>query len=255
MSILNKLLNKCRYQSGGKTKRYDTGGAFAHAGMDNDEKAAYILSNREMSMQRANMPEKNGKLLVMDKDKGIVANIYTGSYTPKKYIFNSGVPTLATNTQPTTNYEIDGTSLTYEDAKSVASKVLKEKGRDDISEDEFAELLYYQAILESGLGTKGLGARTNNPLNWGNFGDGSKVTSFPDKRTGFETAAKGILDNYLTEGKSIDELLVPGGYKNKAGNYYDKPEYGVTLKILIDRDKAKKSQTGGFKLSKKKIFI
>ena len=246
MSILNKLLNKCKYQSGGKTKRYDTGGAFAHAGMNNDEKAAYMKSNRDLAMQRAAMPEKNGKLLVMDKDKGVVANIYTGSYTPKKYTFNSGVLTSSTNTtQPTTNYEVDSTSLTYEDAKSVASKVLKEKGRDDISEDEFAELLYYQARLESGLGTKGLGAITNNPLNWGNFGDGSRVTSFPDKRTGFETAAKGILDNYLTKGKSINDLLVPGGYKNKVGNYYDKPDYGTKLRTMIDRDKAKKNQTGG----------
>ena len=255
MSILNKLLNKCKYQSGGKTKRYDTGGAFAHAGMNNDEKAAYILSNREMAMQRANMPEKNGKLLVMDKHKGVVANIYTGSYTPKKYTFNSGVLASSTNTtQPTTNYEVDSTSLTYEDAKSVASKVLKEKGRDDISEDEFAELLYYQARLESGLGTKGLGAITNNPLNWGNFGDGSRVTSFPDKRTGFETAAKGILDNYLTKGKSINDLLVPGGYKNKVGNYYDKPDYGTKLRTMIDRDKAKKNQTGGLKRKKEDLF-
>lgn len=246
MSILNKLLHKCNYKCGGKIKKYDTGGAFAHAGMNNDEKAAYIKSNRDLAMQRAAMPEKHGTLLVMDKDKGVVASIYTGSYTPKKYTFNSGVPTSSTNIiQPATNYEADGTTLTYEDAKNVASKVLKEKGRDDISEDEFAKLLYYQAILESGLGTKGLGARTNNPLNWGNFGDGTRRTSFPDKITGFETAAKGILDNYLIEGKSVNDLLTPGGYKNRFGNFYDKSDYGLTLKTMMDKDEAKKSQTGG----------
>jgi hypothetical protein len=244
MSILNKLLHKCNYQLGGKIKKYDTGGAFAHAGMDNDEKAAYMKSNRDLSMQRAAMSKKHGTLLVMDKDKGVVANIYTGSYTPKKYTFNSGIPertTITGSLKMPENHTIDNTPLTKELLLSKAEEALLKSGRTDVSAKDLADLAEAQKRAE-GYYPGSTAYETNNPFNVGNTGN--KKNYLPDLNTGLSTYYDLILKRYLVNGKKPEDLVED--FVNVDGNRYAKdPNYEKNVSAFLKEIKAKKNQTGG----------
>ena len=244
MSILNKLLHKCNYQSGGKVKKYDTGGAFAHAGMNNDEKAAYMKSNRDLAMQRAAMPEKHGTLLVMDKDKGVVASIYTGSYTPKKYTFNSGVPERTTTTgslKMPEGHTIDNTTLTRELLLSKAEEALLKSGRTDISAKDLADLAEAQKRAE-GYYPGSTAYETNNPFNVGNTGKSKNY--LPNLDTGLSTYYDLILRRYLVNGKKPEDLVE--NFVNADGNRYAKdPNYEKNVSAFLKEVRAKKSQTGG----------
>ena len=244
MSILNKLLHKCNYKCGGKIKKYDTGGAFAHAGMNNDEKAAYMKSNRDLAMQRAAMPEKHGTLLVMDKDKGVVASIYTGSYTPKKYIFNSGVPERTTTTgslKMPEGHTIDNTTLTRELLLSKAEEALLKSGRTDISAKDLADLAEAQKRAE-GYYPGSTAYETNNPFNVGNTGKSKNY--LPNLDTGLSTYYDLILRRYLVNGKKPEDLVE--NFVNADGNRYAKdPNYEKNVSAFLKEVRAKKSQTGG----------
>ena len=244
MSILNKLLHKCNYKCGGKIKKYDTGGAFAHAGMNNDEKAAYMKSNRDLAMQRAAMPEKHGTLLVMDKDKGVVASIYTGSHTPKKYTFNSGVPertTTAGSLKMPEGHTIDNTTLTRELLLSKAEEALLKSGRTDISAEDLADLAEAQKRAE-GYYPGSTAYETNNPFNVGNTGKSKNY--LPNLDTGLSTYYDLILGRYLVNGKKPEDLVE--NFVNADGNRYAKdPNYEKNVSAFLKEVKAKKSQTGG----------
>lgn len=244
MSILNKLLHKCNYKCGGKIKKYDTGGAFAHAGMNNDEKAAYMKSNRDLAMQRAAMPEKHGTLLVMDKDKGVVASIYTGSYTPKKYTFNSGVPERTTTTgslKMPEGHTIDNTTLTRELLLSKAEEALLKSGRTDISAKDLADLAEAQKRAE-GYYPGSTAYETNNPFNVGNTGKSKNY--LPNLDTGLSTYYDLILGRYLVNGKKPEDLVE--NFVNVDGNRYAKDRnYEKNVSAFLKEVKAKKSQTGG----------
>ncbi len=246
MSILNKLLHKCNYKCGGKIKKYDTGGAFAHAGMNNDEKAAYMKSNRDLAMQRAAMPEKHGTLLVMDKDKGVVASIYTGSYTPKKYIFNSGVPERTNSTgslKMPEGHSIDNTALTRELLLSKAEEALSKSGRTDISAEDLADLAEAQKRAE-GYYPGSTAYETNNPFNVGNTGKSKNY--LPDLNTGLSTYYDLMLRRYLVNGKKPEDLIE--NFVNADGNRYAKdPNYEKNVGAFLKEVKANKRQTGGLK--------
>ena len=91
-----------------------------------------------------------------------------------------------------------------------------------------------QALLESSLGTKGKGARSNNPLNWGNDDEGN-IRSYGTYREGLLTAAKGLKEKfYFTTPEDFMERNFQGKYGIYATDPEYKTKYGKYLNIVRD---------------------
>jgi len=93
----------------------------------------------------------------------------------------------------------DGLVISNSDPYNEPIQALLDKYNSPMTVNDFASVsketgigvdaLLTQALLESSLGTKGKGARSNNPLNWGNDDEGN-IRSYGTYREGLLTAAK-----------------------------------------------------------------
>lgn len=142
----------------------------------------------------------------------------------------------------------DGGGINPNDPKSVQVIIDKYSGgKAPLKAEDFIEvsqkygvpldLMLAQAIQESAIGTKGLGAKSHNIFNVKNNGNTGKMTDMGDWKTGLENYAKLIRDEYTTDGKTVDvgTLLSTDFKRPKKGGFYaeEKGAYTGRLKTLI----------------------
>ena len=252
MRILDNLLSKCNYNR----KRYDTGGIFANAGMNNQDKLEYILANRQKAIEAIGEPtnpyKNNGSLLSKENDGTIVSNMYIGKYVPKIYTVryngsgNSNTSDISSyKNAPPENYKVDNTPVTKERLEAKAEEALRKYGRTDISAKDLAELAEAQKIQEGHF----VGSKSRNTNNFGNVGntDDGSVRYYEDTDAGIEAYYDLILKHYLPKGKTVDDLLKQGGFVNERGNRYATAE-NYEERVKANRDKIRnKKQVGGIK--------
>lgn len=142
----------------------------------------------------------------------------------------------------------DGGGIDPNDPKSVQAIIDKYSGgKAPLKAEDFIEvskkygvpldLMLAQAIQESSIGTKGLGAKSHNIFNVKNNGNTGKMTDMGDWKTGLENYAKLIRDEYTTDGKTVDvgTLLSTDFKRPKKGGFYaeEKGAYTGRLRTLI----------------------
>lgn len=145
-------------------------------------------------------------------------------------------------------YMDDGGKLDPNDPASVQKIIDKYSGgKAPLKAEDFIEvsqkygvpldLMLAQAIQESSIGTKGLGAKSHNIFNVKNNGNTGKMTDMGDWKTGLENYAKLIRDEYTTDGKTVDvgTLLSTDFKRPKKGGFYaeEKGAYTGRLRTLI----------------------
>jgi len=93
------------------------------------------------------------------------------------------------------------------------------------------DALLGQALLESSFGTKGKGARANNPLNWGND-DLGNIRTYGSYREGLLTAAQGLKEKFYF---TTPEDFIERGFKGKYGIYATDPDYKTKYTNYINQ--------------------
>jgi len=91
-----------------------------------------------------------------------------------------------------------------------------------------------QAHLESHYGTRGRAKSTNSIFNVGAWDDGTTKNYYASPDASIEPYAKLLTQFYLIDGKTIDDLLRPGGFVNHNGHRYATAKnYEFNIKWLI----------------------
>jgi len=91
-----------------------------------------------------------------------------------------------------------------------------------------------QAQLESHFGTLGRATITNSVFNVGAWDDGTNINYYDTPDESIEPYAQLLTNEYLIENKTIDDLLVPGGFVNINGHRYaTAANYEYHVKWLI----------------------
>ena len=88
-------------------------------------------------------------------------------------------------------------------------------------------LLLAQMQCESNFGLNGARCKeTNSPFSVGLYDNGKNVCRYASQDDAIDSYIRLMQNNYLVNGKSVDELLAPGGFVNKDGNRYaSDPQY------------------------------
>lgn len=89
------------------------------------------------------------------------------------------------------------------------------------TKDDFdIPLMIAQLRQESMFGTSNMAIKTNNPFSEGLWSDGTVRSTFKTQDESIPSYIKLMKDNYLVNGKTVDELLKDGGFVNKLGQRY-----------------------------------
>jgi flagellum-specific peptidoglycan hydrolase FlgJ len=100
-------------------------------------------------------------------------------------------------------------------------------------------LILAQAHLESHFGTKGKASYTKSVFNVGAWDDGQIRNRYKEANESIEPYAKLLSTEYgINKATNLDSLLVPGRFKNHAGNRYaSSKNYERALRHIIRRIK------------------
>ena len=80
--------------------------------------------------------------------------------------------------------------------------------------------LVAQAHLESHFGTTDRAKRTNSVFSVGSYDSGKNACTYPSQNSSIEPYINLIKNDYLTDGKTLNDLLKPGAFVNKNGYRY-----------------------------------
>lgn len=97
-------------------------------------------------------------------------------------------------------------------------------------------LLIAAAHLESCFGATPRAQRTNSVYSVGSYDSGKNMTTYNHPNQSIEGYINLIKNDYLIDGKTIDDLLKPGGFINKNGHRYaSKKNYETLLKSIRNK--------------------
>jgi flagellum-specific peptidoglycan hydrolase FlgJ len=108
------------------------------------------------------------------------------------------------------------------------------KASEDYSFD--LPLLMAAAHLESCFGATNRAKKTNSVFSVGSYDNGKNVVTYSHPNESINGYIKLLLNDYLINGKTINDLLKPGGFVNKNGDRYaSKKNYEKLLKSVRNR--------------------
>ena len=97
-------------------------------------------------------------------------------------------------------------------------------------------LLMAAAHLESCFGATNRAKRTNSVFSVGSYDNGKNVVTYSDPNESIDGYISLINNDYLINGKTINDLLKPGGFVNKNGHRYaSKKNYEKLLKSIRNK--------------------
>lgn len=108
------------------------------------------------------------------------------------------------------------------------------KASEDYSFD--LPLLLAAAHLESCFGATNRAKRTNSVFSVGAYDNGKNAVTYSDPNESIDGYIRLINNDYLINGKTINDLLKPGGFVNKNGHRYaSEKNYEKLLKSIRDK--------------------
>lgn len=97
-------------------------------------------------------------------------------------------------------------------------------------------LLMAAAHLESCFGATNRAKRTNSVFSVGSYDNGKNVVTYSDPNESIDGYISLINNDYLINGKTINDLLKPGGFVNKNGHRYaSKKNYEKLLRSIRNK--------------------
>ena len=97
-------------------------------------------------------------------------------------------------------------------------------------------LLMAAAHLESCFGATNRAKRTNSVFSVGSYDNGRNVVTYSDPNESIDGYISLINNDYLINGKTINDLLKPGGFVNKNGHRYaSKKNYEKLLRSIRNK--------------------
>lgn len=97
-------------------------------------------------------------------------------------------------------------------------------------------LLMAAAHLESCFGATNRAKRTNSVFSVGSYDNGKNVVTYSDPNESIDGYITLINNDYLINGKTINDLLKPGGFVNKNGHRYaSKKNYEKLLRSIRNK--------------------
>lgn len=93
-------------------------------------------------------------------------------------------------------------------------------------------LLLAQMQCESNFGLNGARCKqTNSPFSVGLYDNGKNIVKYASQDEAIDAYIRLMQNNYLVNGKTVDDMLAPGGFVNKDGNRYaSDPQYENKIK-------------------------